>query len=77
MPGYPVTKADVNNRAGAISLAVRNALTEAAAFDAWLDTQPDADLVNLGFVQAEVNTIKSAFADLAQLSTIWTGAAAE
>lgn len=75
MPGYTISKADVNNRAGNVAIAIRNDLREAAAFKAWLDTQADADLVALGFVQAEVNTLRSAFGDLNQLETIYTGAA--
>lgn len=75
MAGYIVTADNVNNRAGSVAALVRDALEEAAAFKAWLDTKPDADLVTLGMLQADVTTVKSAMGDLNQLQTIYLGTA--
>lgn len=72
--GYQTAKADVNNRAGNVAIHLRDAIQDAANFKAWLDTQLDADLIALGFVQADVNTLRSAMSDLAQLQQIYIGA---
>ena len=74
MPGYLVTELDVQNRCGNAALHVRQALDEAVTVKAWLDTKTDVQLVALGLVQTDVDLLRSALGDLAQLQTIYTGA---
>lgn len=73
--GFPALKADIDARAGQLALQLRDTLRQIQLFEAWLLTQADANLVSLGYVQAEVNTMKSAYADLDQLRTIYEGTA--
>ena len=70
MAGFSKTKDDINNRAGQLSVGLRNTFTEIDRFKTFLDATPDADLVALGFTSTEVAIIKSAFGDLAKLSRI-------
>jgi hypothetical protein len=77
MAGYIATGLDVNNRAGNVAIHLRDALDDAAAFKAWLDTKTDGVLLAAPFSlpQADIDTIRSAMSDLNQLNTIYTGAA--
>ncbi len=74
--GLPVTKSEIDTRAGDIARAFQNNFIDVATLQTYLASTPDADLVALGYTSGEVATIKSAFADLTQLGTIWTGSAA-
>lgn len=67
--GFTVAKTDVDQQAANIALHVKRALDEAHNWKAWLDdaTHTDAYLISLGYVQAEVNTLRAAFADLDKL----------
>lgn len=42
---------------------------------AWLDTLLDSDLIAMGYVQADVNTLRSAMLDLDKLRQVYQGAA--
>ncbi len=75
--GLAPTQAQVNSQAGQLCFMVMADLTRCQEFKAWLDTQTDANLIALGFVQAEVNTLRSAFVDLNQLASIFTGTLAQ
>ena len=74
--GFPTAKGDVDSRAGQLSLQLRDTFTQIQTFAAWLATQTDANLITLGYVQGEVNTLRSAITDLDQLRTIFQGGAA-
>jgi hypothetical protein len=71
--GLPTNKLDIDSKAGSIAVRLRDVFQEIQYTQAWLAGQPDADLVALGYTQAEVNTLKSALSDLDQLRTIFTG----
>lgn len=73
--GFPTAKLDVDSRAGQLTLQLRDTLVQIQQFKAWLDTQTDPQLVALGYVQAEVNTLRSAFVDLDQLRAVYQGTA--
>src|SRR5260221_7645101 len=53
------------------------AFTRIQELKAWMDTQSDANLITLGYVQAEVNTLRSAITDLNTLASIFTGTVAQ
>jgi hypothetical protein len=65
--GFPATKADFDSRAGQLATAVRMNLYNCSQFSALLQNAPwatDANLVALGYTQAEVTLLKAAFTDL-------------
>jgi hypothetical protein len=74
--GLPVTKAEVDTRAGDIARAFQRSFEDVLTMQTYLEATPNADLVALGYSDQEVATIKTAFADLTQLSHIWVGAEA-
>jgi hypothetical protein len=73
--GLPVTKQEIDSRAGDIARSFQAAFDNVAILAMYLDATPDADLVTLGYSANEVATLKTAWVDLVQLGTIWTGAA--
>lgn len=80
MPGYPITKVDLDNRMGQTVLAARQALVEVARFKAMLDDStilPDATLTSLGYSAGEITQLRAAFTDLKKLYDISTGAATQ
>lgn len=75
--GIPLTQADVNNAGGDIARRINVAFDLVADFKAWLDQRSSAQLqADYGFTSTEADTLKSAFADLEQLRTIYEGTAA-
>jgi hypothetical protein len=65
--GFPATKADFDSRAGQLATGIRAALYNCSQFCALLQGAPwatDANLVALGYTQAEVTLLKAAFTDL-------------
>lgn len=78
--GYPITKTDLDNRMGALVVAIRSALADAVAFKVLLDDTtilPDATLTSLGYSGGEITTIRAAFTDLKKLSDISAAAATQ
>ncbi len=73
--GLPVTKLEIDNRAGDFARAFQRAFIQVGVMKAYLDATPDADLIALGYIQAEVTNLKTAVNELTQLSTIWNGVA--
>ena len=74
--GIVVTKQEVDAAAGSIARDLHGIVARATELKAWLDGKTDADLIALGYVQADVDAIRSAFADAAQLGAIYNGSAA-
>jgi hypothetical protein len=70
MLGFPTNKLDVDARAGQLALTLRDTFVQVVNFKAWLDTQSDAQLIALGYVQAEVTLLRAAYTDLLALSNI-------
>lgn len=80
MPGYPITKVDLDNRMGQAILAVRQALVEIVRVKAMLDDTtilPDATLTSLGYSAPEITQIRAAFTDLKKLYDVSTAAATQ
>lgn len=75
--GFPATKLDIDARAGQLALQLRDTLLQIQQFNTWLLATPDANLTGLspGYTAGEVATLKSAYADLAQLAAVYQGTA--
>jgi hypothetical protein len=74
--GLPITKQEVDARSGDIARAFQRAFEDVITMQSYLLATPNPDLIVLGYTDQEVATLKTAFTDLAQLGTIWTGEAA-
>jgi hypothetical protein len=73
--GLPVTKDEIDSRAGDTARSFQKAFEDTITMQSYLTQTADADLVTLGYTEAEVSTLKSAFSDLAQLGQIFAGSA--
>lgn len=65
MIGKQESKNSLNNQAGEIAIVLKRVYDDAVAFNEFLLRTSDADLTAMGFTQPEIDTLKSAFADLA------------
>ena len=74
--GLAVTKSEIDSRAGDIARTFQRAFEDVATLKLYLDGTDEATLVALGYTSNEVAVLKTAWADLAELGTIWIGAAA-
>jgi len=74
--GLPVTKSEIDSRAGDLSRAFQDHFGDVVTMQQFLTATPNADLELLGYTADEVATLKTAFTDLTQLGQIWTGQAA-
>lgn len=74
--GLGVTKEEVDTRSGDIARSFQRAFKDVITLQSFLTQTPDADLIALGYTEQEVATLKTAYADLTQLGTIWTGESA-
>ena len=72
--GLPVTKNEIDSRAGDISRAFQAQFQDVVTMQSFLLATPNGDLETLGFTPDEVASLKTAFTDLMQLGEIWTGA---
>lgn len=70
--GFPVTKQEVDNRAGQLVVQLRDTLADVVAFKAWLDsaTTTDAFLQGLGYTAGEVTLLRASYTDLKKLSDV-------
>ena len=73
--GLEVTKTQVDGVAGTIARDINRLFEDIVTFNLWLDGKSVADLEAMGYSTNEANVLKSAYADAAQLQTIFTGAA--
>jgi hypothetical protein len=72
--GLPVTKSEIDSRAGDIARSFQRLGGDVATLKGYLDATPEADLIALGYTAGDVPILKSAIADLHQLLvTIGTG----
>ena len=64
--GFLANKTAIDSQAGNLVVTVRDGLYRCSQFSAWLQSsqQSDANLIALGYIQAEVTTLKNAFTDL-------------
>jgi len=65
--GIGVTKGDISYICGQICLQLKINFDKAVNVNAFLLTQTDEVLIEMGFIQGEIDTIKSALADLAYM----------
>lgn len=75
--GFPQDKAAIDIRAGALSVQIRDLLTDISEFQGLLATKQDTDLTALGYTEAEVTLLKSAFTQLDQLRQVALGQATQ
>ena len=79
--GYPITKADLDNRMGAMVVNVRESLLACVQFKAgFLDDSvlgPDPVLAALTYSVGEITTIRNSFTSMKLLSDIARGTIAE
>lgn len=73
----PTTKNQVDGQAGTLALQILSDMIRAQQFKAWLDTQTDSALIALGYAQADVNVLRSAFNDLNTFANVFLGASAQ
>jgi hypothetical protein len=74
--GLPVTKDELDARAGDIARQFQRSFSDVVTLQEYLVATPDADLIALGYTDAEVASLKTAFTDLMQLANLWIGAEA-
>jgi hypothetical protein len=74
--GLPATKAEIDTRAGDIARTFQRAFGDVVTMQQYLAATVEADLIALGYTSEEVASLKTAYVDLTQLGTIWTGSAA-
>lgn len=70
-----ISQAYVTNNAQAKLSALRRALEDAADMHQWLAAYSSADLVTLGFTQADADQILAALADANELHVLYNGGA--
>lgn len=74
MPIYLTDKNTINQRIASVSVQLDAGFLRAQQFKAWMDGLSDATLISTyGYVQADLDVIRSAVADLDQLRTIYQG----
>ena len=73
--GLVVNKGQLDNVVGILARNLKITFDDVVNLNIYLVATADADLIALGYTSNEVATIKSAYADAAQLASIFTGAA--
>lgn len=71
--GFTITKGEIDTRMGEMARGQQRVFKELAVLKGYLDATVDADLVALGYTTEEVAVLKSAAADLAELSNVFVG----
>ena len=73
--GLPVTKNEIDSRAGDIARAFQDHFGDVVTMQNFLTATANADLEAMGYTADEVASLKTAFTDLMELGDIWRGAA--
>ena len=73
--GLPVTKSEIDTRAGDIARAFQDQFGDVVTMQQFLSATANPDLEAMGYTAEEVASLKTAFTDLTQLGQIWIGAA--
>jgi hypothetical protein len=74
MAVYTIDRPTINSRVGSLAQQMDSALLRIQQFKLFLDTIPDATLISAyGYVQADIDVIRSSLNDLEQLRTIYQG----
>jgi hypothetical protein len=74
--GLIYTKSQLDALAGDIAISVAKDMRRIQELEHFLNITPDAILIALGYVQAEVSLLKSGFIDADKLRTIYEGSVA-
>jgi hypothetical protein len=74
--GLTVSKSEIDSRAGDIARRFQQSFEDVLTMALYLDGTTEQALIDLGYTANEVAVLKTAWADLVQLGTIWTGSAA-
>lgn len=69
--GITPTKSDVDSLCGGLARDLKTTLSRIVDAKLWLDTKTDANLLALGYVQGEVDSLRSAYVDLNKLAGIF------
>ena len=75
--GIYSTKADVDNRIGALFQAVRDNLTAVGNVKLWLDAKSDPELADFTYVAGDISILRSAVTDYDKLRQIHLGLATQ
>lgn len=71
---YNTDKNSINNHAGGLLQAIDGTFLRIQQFKLFLDAIPDATLISAyGYVQADIDVLRSALSDAEQLRTIYQG----
>lgn len=71
---YSTDRNSLNNRAGDLFKTVDSTFLRVQQFKTFLDTIADATLISAyGYVQADIDVLRSALTDIEQLRTIYQG----
>ena len=73
--GLGPTRTEIDTQAGVIARSVQKAMNDVREFKYYLDGKTDQQLLALGYVQAEVDDLRSAYADLYALTDVYRGSA--
>jgi hypothetical protein len=73
MVGFPTDKGTVDQRIASIAWQLRSTFEQVAVIKVWVDGKTDADLIALGYTQAEVDLIQAAYTDLDNLRKVAAG----
>jgi len=73
MVGLPVTKNELDARAGDVARRFQQSFDDVATLQGFLSRTTDSELQALGYSPDDVATLKTAYADLSQLGRIWGG----
>jgi len=74
---YTVDKGNTLAQEAGLARDLDRLMGRIVQYKAWIDTQTDQDLIDSGFIQAEVNLLRSAISDLILLETIYVGTATQ
>lgn len=74
--GLAITKNEIDTRAGDISRQFQRSFSDVVTLQQYLLATPNQTLIDLGYTDQEVATLKTAFTDLTELANIWIGQAA-
>ena len=71
--GFGQSRTDIDNRAGTLAVGLRNTFRDIQNFYQFLQGKTDQQLLDLGYVAAEVTLLRNAFTDLRNLQRIYNG----
>jgi len=73
--GLIATKNEIDTRSGDLARSFQRSFIQVSTLKSYLDATPDADLITLGYIQAEVTNLKTAVNEMDQLNSIFNGTA--